>query len=395
MTLRRILSLSLAAAALLAPSLAMASSARLAGLVVPGDYVQDETGRFTYLSAHATQGGRVWAEPSASDNNAMGAVVPGLLGKNLGTFAVNLRRWAPSLGQAMYQDPVITAPLGNPDLNTTGEAVSLAWGRTFGTRTVGLSMQRSFVSTKTAAGTTEGNGNLGRNVTGFGLGYGFPLMGREVETAFHWQNRDFKGSSAGTPDATKSAKTMTWLLAGRSFMKLNDQLTVVPSVRAYSFDLSYDNVAGTRIKQIISGWQAGLAGNWALGSGSQFILGAQFVNERLDLINTSTNFVRTANMSPNVFAGLESEVQPWLTLRFGARNAVLFTFKDAVTSGPLPSQTVKTHVFAYNAGATVKAGKFVFDATLAPNFYSAPVSGVLKNAFGGQAFPQVSVSYGF
>ena len=104
MTLRRILSLSLAATALLAPTLAPASSARLAGLVVPGDYVQDETGRFTYLSAHATQGGMVWAEPSASDNNAMGAVVPGLLGKNLGTFAVNLRRWAPSLGQAMYEE---------------------------------------------------------------------------------------------------------------------------------------------------------------------------------------------------------------------------------------------------------------------------------------------------
>lgn len=394
MSLRRTLSLGLAALALLVPVLAAASSARLAGLAVPGDYVQDDAGRFTYLSATATQGGLVWVAPDAADNNAMGAVLPNLWGGRAGTFAVSLRRFAPALGQELYLDPAAISELGSPDVNTAGESLDLAWGRRMGERSLGLRVQRSFLSRSTAAGTTEGDGNNGRNVSGFGAGYGFPLRGHDTQVAFQYQTRDFKGTSLNTPSSAHSNRGGTWLVAGRTFVKAGPSLTVVPSVRAYSFGRGFTNATGQEFKSILSGWQAGVAGNWTLGANDLFVLGAQLVSNRNDLISTGANVVRTESLSPNVFAALETQVNAWLRLRFGARNTVTYSIKDVPGSPLSTAQTIKRDTFFYNMGASVKLGGLDFDGVLTPNFFDGPAGNVLNGA-GGPTFSQVSITYTF
>jgi hypothetical protein len=394
MSLRRFVSLSLAAAALLVPTLASASSARLAGLAVPGDYVQDDAGRFTYLSATATQGGLVWASPSASDNNAMGAVLPNLWGGRAGTFAVNLRRFAPALGQELYLDPAATSELGSPDVNTAGESLDLTWARRSGDRSLALRVQRSFVSRSTVAGTTEGDGNNGRNVMGYGVGYGFPLRGHDAEVSFQYQTRDFKGTNLNTPSSAHSNRGGTWLLAGRTFVKAGPSLTVVPAVRAYSFGRGFTNAAGQEFKSILSGWQAGVAGNWTLGSNDLFVLGAQLASNRNDLLTTGANVVRTESLMPNVFVALETQANAWLRLRFGARNTVTYNVKDVPGGPPSTPQTLKRDTFLYNMGATVKVGTLTFDGVLTPNFFDGAAGNVL-NGVGGPTFSQVSVTYAF
>jgi len=97
---------------------------------------------------------------------------------------------------------------------------------------------------------------------------------------------------------------------------------------------------------------------------------------------------------PNAFAGIETHVNSWLTLRFGAQNAVLYSIKNEA-GNPTVTQTVKQHVFSYNMGAGVKLSSLMLDATLAPGFWNNPVSGVWNNGLGVAPFPRVSATYSF
>ncbi|MFM7231425.1 MAG: hypothetical protein ACKO3S_05515 [bacterium] len=386
--------------ALVAPTAAQASSARIAGLSVPADLVRDEVGSFTYLSALASQGNLLWVEPGNGGNEGAGAVLQNLWGGRYGTWAVSVRRFAPALGQAMYLDPI--GPSGVPpftfmsDPNTTGQSLDLSWARTYGNRTLGLRYQRSFQSRETVAGTTEGDGPGSRNVNGLAAGIGFPFHGHDHEVAVHWQHRTFQGSSAATPDVAGSTGGTSWLVAARRFQKGSDGVTWIPAVKAYQFNLDRDDAAGALRKLQYSGWQVGLAGNWAISGDDLFVFGAQFASNRRDQIDPTATFKRTENLSPAVFMALESKVQPWLTLRFGARNTLFHSVKDD-NSGPLtpPSSTGRFDTFAFNMGASVKLGTLTLDAVLAPDFYDGSVNAVINDGLGTAPFPQVSVGYAF
>src|SRR5262249_2221817 len=63
---------------LVVPAVALASSSRVAALDVPGDYIKDYTGIFTYVSGVNSVGNLVYAEPNNAPggppNEALGAV---------------------------------------------------------------------------------------------------------------------------------------------------------------------------------------------------------------------------------------------------------------------------------------------------------------------------------
>ena len=82
--------LSVVALAAVLPSVALASGARVAGLNVPGDYIKDYTGIFTYVSGVTNVGNLVYAEPNSSDE-AVGAVLGNLWEGRLGTWGIHLR----------------------------------------------------------------------------------------------------------------------------------------------------------------------------------------------------------------------------------------------------------------------------------------------------------------
>src|SRR5262245_62635608 len=96
------------------PVAAFASPARVAGLNVPGDYIKDYTGIYTYISGVTSVGNLVYVEPTPG-NQSMGAVLGNLWDGRLGTWAIHLREFHPALGQAIAFDHITTSNLfGDP-----------------------------------------------------------------------------------------------------------------------------------------------------------------------------------------------------------------------------------------------------------------------------------------
>src|SRR6185436_12307823 len=96
----------------------------------------------------------------------------------------------------------------------------------------------------------------------------------------------------------------------------------------------------------ISGWEVGGAGNWSIGSDDLFVLGLQIVgNHEESTVGANPKQEANETFYPNAFMGIETHVNSWLTLRFGAQNAVLYSIKNE-QGNPTVTQTVKQHVFS-------------------------------------------------
>jgi len=389
------------------PAFASASPARVEAMNVPGDYVKDYTGVFTYLSGVSASGNIVWAQPDGvTGNQGMGALLGNLWEGRLGTWGVNLRRFAPSLGQPMFGDPITTTmdPSNSFffDPNVTGEAFDVMWGKKMGSGTLGLRLNRSFTSNDTTGGTTEGNGEFQRNIWGAGAGFGFAMNEySDVELSALFQNRTFKGSNQQTPDATADDGGATYQLAGRMMIKAGGNLVVTPVAKYYKFDLSMtDGTPAGATDRTLSGWTAGLSGNWSVGSDDVLILGAQFVgNHAESQTGTNPKLDVKETFYPNVFLGMENHINSWLTLRAGAQNAMFLSVRGNSNNIAGTETTQKQHAFSFNMGAGVKLGTLQLDATLAPDFWNNPlrVLGVsdAPSASSQTAFPRVSATYSF
>lgn len=432
----------LAGAALLMalPVLASASTSRLQGMALPGDYTKDFTAIYGWPASVTSVGNLVYGElgnqlsntttgmPNGTER-AMGAVLPNLWDGKFGVWAIHLRSQTPALGQG----DVMTGPnpgQGGFDPNDNqNESFDIMWGKKFGSTSLGLRVNRSFFSSEDelpgvttlfeadGPGTANtGDPNLARNVFGFGAGMGFELSANtSAELSLLYQNRSFETSNSPTNKYQDDGGT-NYMFAGRMMWKWQPNVLVVPVAKFYSFDLSQKFVnAGTTttFDNSIKGWQAGVAGNWALGSNDLFVLGATIAQNKLDVQNDPFNlnggvlggfgfsdeFEATETFMPQVFMSLESQVNSWLTLRLGANKAAVHTYKvkDNET-GASQTLTLKDSPFSMAIGASVKAGALTFDAVMDDNFYNNPIAQLMgsDNAnywWNDTAFNKVSVTY--
>ena len=158
---------------------------------------------------------------------------------------------------------------------------------------------------------------------GLGAGYGFPMNeNTDVEIAALYQGRTFD-----TPPVADDGGT-TYELALRAMMKAGSNLMIMPVAKIYSFDLSEVNTPPAPATPVstdakLNGWEVGVAGNWTLGTDDLFVLGANFVGNKAEQ-TVAPNPTQSINEQfyPNVFMALETHVNSWLTLRFGAQNAL-------------------------------------------------------------------------
>ena len=397
-----------AALALMIPAVAAASVARMAGLNVPGDYVKGEyTGMFTYLSEVNAVGNMAYVEAGSTyddfADHAVGAVIPGLFGSKYGTWAVNLRQVHPALGGAWNYEYINTRSGGGYDPNYAGEAFDLLWGYKMGSGNLGLRINRSYTSFDDGTNTVEGDGNGGRNILGFGAGYDFEMNANTtVELGGLYQQRSWKNSAT-----VKDNGGTAMLLAARAMRKASGNLVLIPAAKFYSIDNSYTS-GSTDYDNKLSGWQAGFAGNWTVGSDDLLVFGANFAGNK-ETYNADAE--DSEIFMPNVFLALETHLNPWLTFRAGAQNAMFYSQKNK-SGAPVTTDTYKEHVFSFNFGTSVKMGNLTFDATLDPAFLQNPIAQLMggSNAFfynnyysKGPArpsgynydavFPQVSATY--
>lgn len=403
----------IAAVAFMVPAVAFASTARMTGLNIPGDYTKDYTGMFTYISSVNSTGNLIYAETGTMigwttlEDRGMGAVLPNLFDGRAGVWAIHMRHYNAALGQSYWGAP-INGGFGSYDPNTNtnySESFDIMWGHKMGSANVGLRLNRQFDSYDDGTETVEGNGTNGRNVMGFGGGIGFDMNeNTNIEVGALFQQRSFDEGDAPLDETDDGGSA--YLVAARAWMKRGGNMTLVPVAKIWSIDQSTTTTDGTvSASDKLSGWQIGAAGNWTIGQDDLYVLGVNLVGNKEDMDPDSW----TESLMPNIFMALETHLNPWLTFRCGAQNSVFATYK--LESGGV-TQTWKESDFSFMMGTTVKIGSMQFDAVLDPAFFNNPFAQLTGNTnavfegagyypgsraaggpTNGTVFPQVSLTY--
>lgn len=417
MSSRLIRGFAMAALALSLPVVASAQTARVAGLGVQGDYIKDYTGMFTYLSGVNHVGNLIYGElgntdfPNGLDDRGVGAVLGNLWDGRLGTWSIHLREQTPQLGQGDASSQPAPGSDGFDPNAHSNQSFDLIWGKKFGGTSLGLRLNRSNYELEgtLVGGTIEYDLPLGfdpnfsRNVMGFGAGIGFELSPTtSVELAALYEARTFEESDDVTGDVYEDDGAGAFQVAARMFWQWQPNVMVVPVVKISSYDFSFTDTdinPGRSFEQKLTAWQVGLAGNWTLGSNDLFVLGATVAQNKveIDSLFFGENFEETEMLMPEIFAALETHVNSWLTLRFGARKGVFYSFQDEFTdvgTGTGEDIEERSSPFVFSLGTGIKLGTLQVDATLDNEFvHNMPY--LVSGSSTTNMFPKVSATYSF
>jgi len=403
------------------PVSALAQTARVEGMALQGDYIKDYTNIWTYLSGVPTVGNLVYGELGAVDgfstsprDRGVGAVLGNIAEGRLGTWAIHLHQQTPNLGQGdATSGPNPQDSTGiNKDPNTNlNQSFDIMWGKKFGTMNLGLRFNRAFRKSEEINGATTTLGefdpvaadeNIGRNVVGLAGGVGFEMsQNSNLEVAAGFENRTFENSVTGGTSNKDDGGT-TYQIAGRMMWQWTPSVVLTPVVKFYSFDLSRATTVPTaKFSNTLSGWQIGAAGNWTVGTSDLFVAGVTFAQNTLDQEEDVLGVVPggfagntkvTETLAPQAFAALETHVNRWLTLRFGANQGAYshLKFEDQTVAHSLE---ITHSAFHMNLGAGVKLGTLQLDAVLANNF--AQTLGWVGSGIANTYFPKVTATYAF
>jgi hypothetical protein len=397
------------------PAVASAQMSRVEGMALQGDFIKDWSGIFTYPSQVANVGNLVYGElgnvnsPPVTFDRSVGAVIGNLWEGRLGTWAIHLREQTPNAGQGDAGSNGAPGFLGGDPNTNTSESFDLMWGKKFGTTSFGLRVNRSYaknqvefggVTSKIEADFSQPDPNRARNILGVSAGVGFEMSPTSnAEFGFTWQNRTWLLDVPGLRGEEDGASA--YQLAGRMMWQWQSNIMVVPVVKYYNFDLGEKFTAGSTVTSFDNsrkGWQVGVAGNWTLGSNDLFVLGVNVAQNKLkqqeDLfgLGAGDTLELTESFTPQLFAALETHVNSWLTLRFGANKGAWQKIKIEEPNGD--KQELSASSFSMNLGAGLKFGNLQLDAILDnsfPNNLPYFISGDSTN----DMFAKVTATYPF
>jgi len=432
-------SIALAVALMLAlPVVGFAQNTRVEGNARQGDNIKDYTGIYTYPSCLSQVGNLMYAElgnngsgtttnPSNGGpltfDRSVGTVMDKLFDGRWGIWGLHLRQETPQLGQGdAFSQP--GAGFGGADPNhNTNEAFDLMWAHKSGTTTIGLRLHRSNMAFKDEVPGVTTNlkfdqnvafavGSLARNLMGYGAGIGFEMGPQsQVEIAAEYQSRTWENSVTGGNKWTDNGPT-TFAVAARMFRQWKPNVMLVPVVKYTTYDLSdkFDNTltggALTTYDNSLRSWQVGVSSDWTLGTNDLMVWGVTFAQNHLeqqeDLFGLAAaagmgafdNIHATESLFPQIFAALETHVNSWLTLRFGANKGAFQSVKiEDKTAGATETQTLSFSSFQMHIGAGVKVGQLQLDAVLADNLPQN--MGWLGSGIAQSYFPKVTATYPF
>lgn len=425
------------------PAVAVASPARVDGMGIQGDYIKDYTNVYTYLSNICCVGNLVygelgnWDSDSETMDRSVGAFVGNLWDGRFGTFGIHLREEIGALGQADANTRVDADWAWDSNENAS-HSFDIMWGKKFGTMALGLRLQRAYAKYEATdyleeySGWSELTGdyyysddpyslNWHRNVLGFGAGLGMEVSPTlNLELGGTYQSRTFKAKDVDDVEYENDGSG-AYLFAARALWQWQPNVTVVPVFRYFNMsnDMKYSDpnndpaIDFTPYEFGRSGWQLGVAGNWALNQNDLFVLGATFGATKYTYVYNYFEYegedVETGSYEdyeyndtymPILFAALETKVNPWLTLRFGAQQGSFYTEKytenDTDLYGDDYSGEAKDHRswFSMQVGAGVKLGTLMLDATMNQDFFhNGPY--LVSGASTSYLFPKVSATYTF
>lgn len=425
--------IAIAALLLAIPVAVNAQTARVEGMALQGDYIKDYTAIYSWPAQVGNVGNLIYGEfgnsefPNGSYDRAVGGVLGNLFDGRFGTWAVHLREHTPNLGQGDVASHSHPGVAGFDPNNHSNQAFDLMWGRKFGTSNFGLRLNRSYYRDEVEIpGTTTtmefdvptaGDPNLARNILGVGAGMSFEMNPQSnFEVSVLWESRTFEDGvatgSAATTSRDENDGSASYIIAARMMRQWTSNVVLTPVFKWYSYDLSRKTLAPggatSNFNNSIKGWQIGAAGNWTLGANDLFVLGMTFANNKIELEQDlfglsggtiSDSATVSEGLYPQIFAALETHVNSWLTLRFGANQGVFQSVKleeDGVGSdGVKETETVSFSDFDMSLGAGVKVGTLQFDAVLTDNFYQNLGYLGSGNSQSGGYFPKVTATYSF
>jgi spore coat protein U-like protein len=406
------------------PVAAFAQTSRVEGMAIQGDYIKDYTGIYTYTSQVSNVGNLVYGELGVATggtpvDRSVGAVMGDWWEGRYGTWAIHMRQFTPEMGQGDATSSPSPGNFGSDPNFNANQQFDLMWGKKFGTTSFGVQLHRSFGELEIdndllglgnfgslkydynfPSAPTAATANLSRNVIGVAAGLGWEMSpSTNVELAAHYQSRTFELSDTNGVTIGEANGKSTYQIAARAWWQWQPNVMVVPVFKWYSYDLATSTGSPAVVADnSLKGWQLGIAGNWTVGSNDLFILGTTFaqnkVEQEADIFGAGfANGTITETFSPQTFAALETHVNNWLSLRFGANKGAWHTIKVEDKSTP-GSYTIHNSPFSMSLGAGVKLGSLQLDAIMNDAF---PQNGL--NFISGQTtsplFPKVTATYSF
>ena len=442
----KLLALALLVVAL--PSVAFASSARIEGLGLQGDYVMDYNNVFTYPSLVTQYQNLVYGDlgkkslPGGSlndfqDNNqnprlddanrAMGAILGNLWGGKIGVWSVNFNENASPIS------PALGAQYFNRNAN---EALDLLWGWKMQKTSIGLRLNKTYSSAEANNGTVilrpwTGPGSalsgfdnarqafnavasqagsddwnslgVGAGAT-FTLGEGDKASMLDVSGELRWMS--FEESDTTGAFKYEDNGGLSYAVNARLHWEKEGDFHLMPVVNYYRLDLGTKftstngiPIADTTYDNSAMGLNAGLVGNWKLRDSDWFWLGAAYEYSKIDFEDVNRadpdpsghDEVTYQNM-PNIFAALESSLWPWFTVRLGAGRPLFSTFKATDKNGPVDIETkLKDSPLQYAVGVGFHFNKLDVDAVVNQDF--AFTGGWFASGNNETPFSKLSATY--
>ena len=417
MNRRNLTILALGALMLALPAMSIAQTSRVEGMALQGDFIKDVSGMFTYTSQVANVGNLVYGElgntnfPPVTADRSVGAVIGTLWDGRLGTWAVHLHEQTPQIGQGTAASNPAPGVFGADPNTNTHDSFDLMWGKKFGTTSFGLRLNRAFTSLEgdlyTILGPStlvkiEGDAvspaalNTARNVFGLGAGVGFEMSPTSnIELNFKYESRTFEAvdstGTAGGVTVSEDSPT-SYQFAARGMWQWMSNVMIVPVFKWYSYALGVQTTPGATIENSLKGWQVGAAGNWTLGANDLFVLGVNFAQNKLEANNVAQEITET--LTPQVFAALETHINSWLTLRFGASKAAQSQIELKDNAGNTDVK-IKGADFVMNLGVGTKFGPLQLDAVLNNDYPHVGPWFISGQSVGGAVFPKVTATYGW
>jgi hypothetical protein len=336
---------------LMTPALALASTARLEGLGVIPDFVEDYANMFTYPVSITRYPGVVIGELGmyGSWDRGFGATM-GLGQDNAyGVFGLMLR------------ENSNFAPVPNWS-GTEGSQFDVLWGMNFGKASLGVRFDNSSSSYEEVefekfsplyfiyVGGPDDIVINDMNSWGLGLSVGMDVRETDkLEAAFEYRMVDFSVDFIPTPSFTWEDKGNASIgFTGRGFFTMAENISLVPLVGYNKYDFGWQVKAPDvpdaedSADQTLTNMRAGLG--LKVDVGSWFMMGLGFSQSKMEVDQTfaaaappATNletFTFTSTAAPFLFGCLETEVKDWLTVRFGAKKNLVNEETELTFVGP-------------------------------------------------------------
>jgi hypothetical protein len=327
---------------LMTPALALASTARLEGLGVIPDYVEDYANIFSYPASICRYPAVVVGELGYSDGWGKG------FGATMGLGQDN----AYGVLGIMLRENSAFAPIPG-DWTNDGSQFDLLWGMNFEKLTFGVRFDNT--SSKLEETDQDGNGYavspyyiyyVGEDIlmtpnylnsTGVAVSAAMDVRDADkIEATFEYRSLGFSYEELGTAFEVTDQGEPSYGFWGRGFFAMNDKVTIVPMVGYNKYDYSWEVKSDIPDEedasdQTLSYMRAGVG--MKVDVGSFFMLGVGLSQWKLNIDNTFgsatppggnvESFEYTGTSLPFFFGTFEADLRDWLTIRFGAKKNLI------------------------------------------------------------------------